>query len=147
MTFVPHTAYYRGIHSTLYTTLTDTQIDVQALYEQRYQDEPLSMCFQRGVIQRLDRCVAHYCRIALHRPGAGRRLVVLVVEDNLTKGASGQALQCFNIMFSLDENWTNNAGSTSNGYKRPYVIYLDLSVALSNGWCFCWPCLWCSVWR
>jgi N-acetyl-gamma-glutamyl-phosphate reductase len=27
-----------------------------------------------------------------------------VVEDNLTKGASGQALQCMNIMFGLDED-------------------------------------------
>ena len=44
------------------------------------------------------------CRIALHRPGNGNKLVILVVEDNLTKGASGQALQCMNIMFGLDED-------------------------------------------
>ena len=38
-------------------------------------------------------------------PGArllnGMRL--LVVEDNLTKGASGQAVQCMNLMFGLKE--------------------------------------------
>ena len=28
---------------------------------------------------------------------------VLVVEDNLTKGASGQAVQCMNLMFGLEE--------------------------------------------
>ena len=44
------------------------------------------------------------CRIALHRPGNGNKLVILVVEDNLTKGASGQAVQCMNIMFGEDEN-------------------------------------------
>ena len=29
--------------------------------------------------------------------------MVLVVEDNLTKGASGQAVQCMNVLFSLPE--------------------------------------------
>jgi N-acetyl-gamma-glutamyl-phosphate reductase len=28
---------------------------------------------------------------------------VLVVQDNLVKGASGQAVQCMNIMFGFDE--------------------------------------------
>jgi N-acetyl-gamma-glutamyl-phosphate reductase len=30
-------------------------------------------------------------------------LVILVVEDNLVKGAAGQGVQCMNIMFGLDE--------------------------------------------
>jgi N-acetyl-gamma-glutamyl-phosphate reductase len=29
--------------------------------------------------------------------------MVLVVQDNLTKGASGQAVQSMNLMFGLDE--------------------------------------------
>jgi N-acetyl-gamma-glutamyl-phosphate reductase len=29
--------------------------------------------------------------------------MVLVVEDNLTKGASGQAVQCMNVLFGLPE--------------------------------------------
>jgi len=29
--------------------------------------------------------------------------VILVVEDNLVKGAAGQAVQCMNLMFGLDE--------------------------------------------
>jgi N-acetyl-gamma-glutamyl-phosphate reductase len=47
---------------------------------------------------------SNQCRIAIHRPGNGKKVVILVVEDNLTKGASGQALQCMNIMFGLDED-------------------------------------------
>ena len=31
-------------------------------------------------------------------------LVVLVVEDNLVKGASGQAIQCMNLIFGLVED-------------------------------------------
>jgi N-acetyl-gamma-glutamyl-phosphate reductase len=29
--------------------------------------------------------------------------VILVVEDNLVKGAAGQGVQCMNIMFGIDE--------------------------------------------
>jgi N-acetyl-gamma-glutamyl-phosphate reductase len=47
------------------------------------------------------------CRLAVHRPpeSAGRSdtIVVLSVIDNLMKGASGQAVQNMNLMFSLPE--------------------------------------------
>jgi N-acetyl-gamma-glutamylphosphate reductase len=43
-------------------------------------------------------------RIALQRPGNGDRLIILVVQDNLVKGASGQAIQNMNLMFGLPES-------------------------------------------
>ena len=43
-------------------------------------------------------------RIAVHRPAGSDQLVILVVEDNLVKGAAGQGVQCMNIMFNLDES-------------------------------------------
>jgi N-acetyl-gamma-glutamyl-phosphate reductase len=46
---------------------------------------------------------SNFVRIAVHRPGGGDTLVVLVVEDNLVKGAAGQGVQCMNLMFGLDE--------------------------------------------
>jgi N-acetyl-gamma-glutamyl-phosphate reductase len=42
-------------------------------------------------------------RLAVHCPGGGDLLVILVVEDNLVKGAAGQGVQCMNLMFGLDE--------------------------------------------
>jgi N-acetyl-gamma-glutamyl-phosphate reductase len=42
-------------------------------------------------------------RIALHRPDGGDTVVILVVQDNLVKGAAGQAVQCMNLMFGLPE--------------------------------------------
>ena len=39
----------------------------------------------------------------MHRPQDGDTVVILSVIDNLTKGAAGQALQCFNLMFGLPE--------------------------------------------
>ena len=46
---------------------------------------------------------ANVCRMSWHRPGGGDTVVVLSVEDNLVKGAAGQAVQNMNIMFGLDE--------------------------------------------
>ncbi len=43
------------------------------------------------------------CRIAIHRPQGEDTLVVLVVIDNLVKGAAGQAVQNMNLMFDFDE--------------------------------------------
>ena len=42
-------------------------------------------------------------RIAVHRPGNGDMVTVIVVEDNLVKGAAGQAVQNMNLMFGLPE--------------------------------------------
>lgn len=106
LTFVPHLLpINRGIHTTLYANMLDTGTDVQALFEQRYQDEPfVDVLPPDSYPQTRSVRGSNYCRIALHRPGNGNKLVVLVVEDNLTKGASGQAIQCMNIMYGLDED-------------------------------------------
>jgi N-acetyl-gamma-glutamyl-phosphate reductase len=104
LTFVPHLLpIIRGIHTTLYVDLKQ-DTDVQALYEQHYANEPFVDVLEPNSYPET-RTVrgSNCCRIALHRPGNGNKLVILVVEDNLTKGASGQAVQCMNIMFSLDE--------------------------------------------
>ena len=45
---------------------------------------------------------SNYVRIALYRKEPNL-LVVLVVEDNLVKGSSGQAVQAMNILFGLPE--------------------------------------------
>ena len=105
LTFVPHLLpINRGIHSTIYANLIDTEVDVQALFEQRYANEPFVDVLPAGSHPET-RTVrgSNFCRIAVHRPGGGKKVVVLVVEDNLTKGASGQAIQCMNLMFDLPE--------------------------------------------
>lgn len=105
LTFVPHlTPMIRGIHSTLYARLVRRDVDLQALYEARYRDEPFVDVLPAGD-QPQTRSVrgSNLCRIAVHRPGGGDVVVVLSVIDNLLKGAAGQALQCFNLMFGFDE--------------------------------------------
>ncbi|MFT4045810.1 MAG: N-acetyl-gamma-glutamyl-phosphate reductase [Solimonas sp.] len=105
ITFVPHlTPMIRGIHATIYARLTRRDLDLQALFEQRYASEPFVDVAPAGDHPET-RGVrgANLCRIAVHRAPDRRTVVVLSVIDNLVKGASGQAVQNFNLMFGLEE--------------------------------------------
>jgi len=105
LTFVPHlTPMIRGIHSTLYTRLQDKSVDLQALFEDYYADEPFVDVLPEGGLPET-RSVrgGNVCRIAVHRPQGADTVVVLSVIDNLVKGAAGQAVQNMNIMFGFDE--------------------------------------------
>jgi len=104
VTFVPHlTPMIRGIHATLYAKIT-RDADVQTLYERRFAREPFVDVLPAGSHPDT-RSVrgANQCRIAVHRPHGRDTVIVLAVIDNLVKGASGQAVQCMNIMFGLPE--------------------------------------------
>ncbi|MEZ5529228.1 MAG: N-acetyl-gamma-glutamyl-phosphate reductase [Porticoccaceae bacterium] len=106
LTFVPHLLpMIRGIHSTLYATLNRTDVDLQALYEERFRTEPFVDVMPAGSHPET-RTVrgSNTCRISVFRPQGGDKVVVLVVEDNLVKGASGQAVQNMNILFGLPED-------------------------------------------
>jgi N-acetyl-gamma-glutamyl-phosphate reductase len=109
--FTPHLVpMIRGMHSTLYGRLTRevSNEQLQDLFKKQYQDAPFVdvMPFGSHPETRSTRG-SNVARLALHRPevdGApGDTVIVLVVQDNLVKGASGQAVQCMNLMFGLDE--------------------------------------------
>ena len=105
LVFVPHLVpMIRGIHATLYGKLS-REIDLQALYEQRYADEFFVDVLPFGSHPET-RSVrgSNHCRIAIHRPQDGDTVVVLSVIDNLVKGAAGQAVHNMNIMFGLPED-------------------------------------------
>ncbi|MGQ2385879.1 N-acetyl-gamma-glutamyl-phosphate reductase [Acinetobacter ursingii] len=112
--FVPHLVpMIRGMLSTIYIDLTEegAKTDLQALYEQFYADEkfvdvmpPNSSPETRSVRG------ANELRIALYKPQP-HKLIVLSVQDNLVKGAAGQAVQNMNLMFDFAED----AGLTGIG--------------------------------
>src|SRR5699024_4774538 len=96
----------RGMFSTIYAPLLpeSRDVDLQALFEKRYANEafvdllpPGSMPETRSVR------ASDYLRIAGPKPEDSNHLLVLVVQDNLVKGAAGQAVQNMNIMFGLPE--------------------------------------------
>jgi len=107
LVFVPHlTPMIRGIHSTLYARVLGhaKDFDFQRLFEERYAAEPFVDVLPRGSHPETRSVRAsNFVRIAVHRPPDSDLLVVLVVEDNLVKGASGQGVQVMNIMFGLPE--------------------------------------------
>ena len=105
LTFVPRLLpMVRGIHATLYATLRGDAGDLQALFEERYANEPFVDVLPAGSHPQT-RSVksSNMCRIAVCRPQNRDTVVVMSVIDNLTKGASGQAIQNMNIMFGFDE--------------------------------------------
>ncbi|MBX2807591.1 MAG: N-acetyl-gamma-glutamyl-phosphate reductase [Cellvibrionaceae bacterium] len=105
LVFMPHLLpMIRGMHITLYGQLNDLGVDLQALYEKAYQDEPFVDVMPAGSHPQTRTVKAsNMCRIAVARPQQGDTVVVFSVIDNLTKGASGQAVQNMNIMFGLAE--------------------------------------------
>lgn len=105
LVFVPHLLpMIRGIHATLYAQLKDPTVDVQALLERRYRDEPFVDVLPAGSHPDTRNVRGgNRCQIAVHRPQGGATVVVLAVIDNLGKGAAGQAVQNMNLMFDLPE--------------------------------------------
>ena len=104
LTFVPHLMpLIRGIHATLYAKLTK-DVDLQRLYEERFAGEPFVDVMPPGSHPETRSVRAsNVCRIAVHRPQGGDTAVILSVEDNLVKGAAGQAVQNMNLMFGFPE--------------------------------------------
>ncbi len=107
LTFVPHLVpMIRGMFSTIYTRILPEarDVDFQALFEARYANEPFVDVMPAGSLPETRSVRAsNTLRIALQRPGNGDRLIILVVQDNLVKGAAGQAIQNMNLMFGLPE--------------------------------------------
>ncbi|NLJ63025.1 MAG: N-acetyl-gamma-glutamyl-phosphate reductase [Alcaligenaceae bacterium] len=103
--FVPHLVpMIRGMFSTLYLRILPEAMDTdfQALYEQFYADEYFVDVMPAGTVPETRSVRAsNKIRIALQRHDD--QLIVMVAQDNLVKGASGQAVQNMNLMFNLPE--------------------------------------------
>ncbi len=110
LTFTPHLLpMIRGIHSTLYARLKNptelNESDLQALYEQRFADETFVDVLPNGVFPET-RSVrgTNVCRLSVCRPQQRDTVVIMSVEDNLVKGAAGQAVQNMNLMLGMAES-------------------------------------------
>lgn len=99
--FVPNRGdFTRGIFATLYTDSDESLEDLVAKYEDFYKNEPFvtvttTNINMKQVVQ------TNKCIISLLKKG--NRILITSIIDNLTKGASGQAIQNMNLMFGLEE--------------------------------------------
>ncbi len=105
--FVPHLLPFdRGIFATVYIRLQKAlkQADAQKLFETFYMNAPFVEVVPKEVELDLKSVVGtNNLRLHVAADPSQNLLVVTAVIDNLIKGASGQAVQNFNIMNGLDE--------------------------------------------
>ena len=105
LTFTPHLVpMIRGMFSTIYVHLTEAgqATDLQALYEKHYANEYFVDVMPAGSVPETRSVRAsNKLRIALQQHDD--LLIIMVAQDNLVKGASGQAVQNMNLMFKLPE--------------------------------------------
>lgn len=106
--FLPHLVpMIRGMFSSIHMDLTDEgkRIDWQQQFEMSYASEVFVDVMPKGIYPDTRSVRAsNRLRIAIHQNNDRGELTVLVVQDNLVKGASGQAVQNMNVMFELDES-------------------------------------------
>lgn len=99
--------FVRGIHLTLHADLEPARaagmtVDVKGLFRAAYADRP----FVRLVDQppELTHVIGtNYALIHAAQSADGREAQVMVVVDNLVKGAGGQAIQAMNLALDLPE--------------------------------------------
>jgi N-acetyl-gamma-glutamyl-phosphate reductase len=95
----------RGLMSSIYVEFAPghTPSEAHALYEARYANEPMVQLLPLGQQATLKHVVRTNTAAVSLTPVTDTLLHITSVTDNLRKGASGQAVQCFNLMFGLPE--------------------------------------------
>ena len=105
--FVPHLVpVNRGINSTILLNANEgcSLEQIGSAYEQAYSNEPFvrvlpAKSFSDTKYVTMTNC----CEIAYNIDPHTNKVIVTSAIDNLTKGASGQAVQCMNIIFGFEE--------------------------------------------
>ena len=105
--FTPHLLpMFRGLYSSIYVELTEDieQDALTELYKARYADEPFVKILPKGILPET-RFVRESNEIHLYvnKFKESSYLNILVAEDNLIKGAAGQAVQVMNLVFGFAE--------------------------------------------
>ncbi|GAB3226372.1 N-acetyl-gamma-glutamyl-phosphate reductase [Algoriphagus aestuariicola] len=107
--FVPYRGNFsRGIWVTAYFSFEGTQSEARDAYKEFYQDAPFTHVSDQDIDLKqavnTNKCIIHVQKEA-------GQLVVYSAIDNLLKGASGQAVQNYNIAFGLEERMGLNLKS------------------------------------
>ncbi|MDJ1481424.1 N-acetyl-gamma-glutamyl-phosphate reductase [Cytophagaceae bacterium YF14B1] len=99
--FIPYRGNFtRGILASVYTTFDGTLEEAKKYYSDFYQNHPFTHVVDSEIDVKL---VTNTNKCLLHLEQHEDQLLITSVIDNLTKGASGQAVQNMNLLFGLDE--------------------------------------------
>ena len=105
VTFTPHLVpMTRGILATCYTTPRPgvTLGDARAALADAYAAAPCVRVAEQPPHTKWT-LGANLCYITAAQEADGERLILVSALDNLVKGAAGQAIQCANLMYGLEE--------------------------------------------
>lgn len=99
--FIPYRGdYTRGIIASIYLDSDLSGDEAFKLYEDYYAAHPFTHVTKRNIdlkqVVNTNKC---FIQVAKH----GSKLLITSIIDNLTKGASGHAVQNMNLMFGLEE--------------------------------------------
>jgi N-acetyl-gamma-glutamyl-phosphate/LysW-gamma-L-alpha-aminoadipyl-6-phosphate reductase len=111
ISFTPHAVnMVRGILATIHTFPKQslTNRDLWRALRVQYEGEPFIrfVKYQKGYYQLPDPKVTlgtNFCDIGFELDQHANRLIIFSALDNMVKGASGQAVQCLNILMGIDE--------------------------------------------
>jgi N-acetyl-gamma-glutamyl-phosphate reductase len=105
--FTPHLVpMSRGILTTLYANLSGRVNDeeIEGFYQKAYGNAPFVRVLNPGQLpSTLHVRGTNYCDIGWRLEPRTGRIIAISAIDNLTRGASGQAICNMNLMFGFDE--------------------------------------------
>lgn len=107
VTFTPHLLpISRGILSTIYAQPLRKWKDEKIIktYKNFYKKSSFIQILENGHSPEIKSVTGtNNCQISVHYDNHSETLIIVSALDNLIKGASGQAVQCFNLMHGFDE--------------------------------------------
>jgi N-acetyl-gamma-glutamyl-phosphate reductase len=107
ITFTPHLLPIpRGILSTIYVHLKQPMqaAQIETCYREFYKGRRFVRMFQTPKLPEIQFSLnTNYCDVGFCLAEDGKRLVIVSCEDNLIKGAAGQAVQNMNLMYRWPE--------------------------------------------
>jgi N-acetyl-gamma-glutamyl-phosphate reductase len=100
--FIPYRGNFsRGIMANVYTKFAGTIEEAKELYKNYYASHPFTHLSEAAEIDLKQVVNTNKCIIHLEKHDDN--LLITSIIDNLTKGASGQAVQNLNLVFGLEE--------------------------------------------
>ncbi len=107
--FVPHVLpLQRGIFSTMFCKKIEnvTLAQIWDAYESAYRNEPFVRLYPLGKTHDLQAVrFSNFVDISIHEDSVTGDIIILSAEDNLVKGAAGQAVQNLNVMMGYPEHY------------------------------------------
>lgn len=92
--------FARGIYATSYINCPLSLDEAKKLYKEYYQDAAFTFVVDKNPDMKQ---VVNTNKAIVYLEKHGDKLLIVSMIDNLLKGASGQAVQNFNLMFGIDE--------------------------------------------